>query len=84
MIPPDLVFLETTVDDKVSRIRELGCDVFVDDLLEVLSAENFPRTTRRLLFNPGKHQRPQREVEQFCSWGELFDLLGLDEPGGSS
>ena len=31
------VYFEGTRDEKVRRIRELGCDVFVDDLAEVLS-----------------------------------------------
>lgn len=44
-------FLETR-DQKLAMINKLGCDVFLDDLHEVLTAPSFPADTRGMLFLP--------------------------------
>lgn len=41
-------FFEPTRGDKIARIVELGCDAFVDDLVEVLEDPGFPPDVRRL------------------------------------
>jgi hypothetical protein len=46
------VFLECDRDAKIARIRACVCDVFVDDLPEVLEHPRFPTTTLRVLFAP--------------------------------
>jgi hypothetical protein len=46
------VFFELTGDAKVARAAALGCDVFVDDLPEVLAMKGFPPAMRRILFDP--------------------------------
>jgi hypothetical protein len=44
------VFFEATREEKLARIAALRCDVFIDDLDEVLSAPAFPAGVRRILF----------------------------------
>jgi len=44
------IFFETTRSEKIARINDLGCDVFVDDLVEVLSHEDLKSTIERILF----------------------------------
>ena len=65
-------FYETR-DKKVNAIGELGCEVFLDDLPEVLSATGFPRTTLGILFDPSKPPWYYRESnsEIISSWAEL-------------
>jgi hypothetical protein len=41
----------STRQEKLKRIGELGCDVFVDDLQEVLTDPDFPSSVRRILFS---------------------------------
>jgi len=41
----------STRQEKLKRIGELGCDVFVDDLHEVLTDPDFPPSVRRILFS---------------------------------
>lgn len=65
------VFFEGTRDDKVRRIRDLGCDVFVDDLAEVLVHGEMPAGCRKILFGSD----PQSEFEQYASWHEVCDAL---------
>jgi hypothetical protein len=51
-IAPSRVFLELTGDAKVARVAALGCDMFVDDLPEILAMPGFPAGMRRVLFDP--------------------------------
>jgi hypothetical protein len=67
----DNVYFEGTRNDKVRRIRALECDVFVDDLAEVLSHAEMPATCRKILFG----SEPQSEFEQYASWDEVRDAL---------
>jgi len=41
-----------TRDQKVEMITHLGCEAFLDDLPEVLSAPGFPAATSGILFDP--------------------------------
>ena len=65
------VYFESTRDDKVRRIRELGCDVFVDDLAEVLVHGGMPTACRKILFSTDPHSG----FEQYASWQEVCDAL---------
>jgi hypothetical protein len=44
------VYFMETRDQKLAMINKLGCDVFLDDLYEVLTAPSFPANTRGILF----------------------------------
>ena len=65
------VYFEGTRDDKVRRIGALECDVFVDDLAEVLGHAGMPATCRKILFGSD----PQSEFEQYASWDQVRDAL---------
>jgi hypothetical protein len=49
------VFFEQTKEEKLSRIGSFGCEIFLDDLPEILQASSFPASTRRILFDPENH-----------------------------
>jgi len=66
------VFFETTRDGKLARICQLGCQVFVDDLPEVLLEPGFPENTERWLFHPEALSGPWR---QFGTWGVAINWL---------
>jgi len=46
------IFFEQTKSEKLRRIAACGCDVFIDDLPEILLADEFPAATRPVLFDP--------------------------------
>jgi hypothetical protein len=48
---PADVFFESTREEKIARIRALGCTHFIDDLEEVFCEPTFPADTERLLFS---------------------------------
>jgi hypothetical protein len=47
----DNVHFASTRSEKVSRIADLACDIFVDDLEEVLADPGFPPSVQRILFS---------------------------------
>jgi hypothetical protein len=55
LIPAAQVFFELTKEEKLARIGSFGCDIFLDDLPEILQASGFPASTRRILFDPENH-----------------------------
>jgi len=45
------VYFHETKEQKIARISELKCDVFLDDLPEILLHKNFPTDVKRFLFS---------------------------------
>jgi hypothetical protein len=64
---PENVFFEDTREDKVRRICALECDVFIDDLPDVLLHPQMPVTCRKILFR-GKSQDA---IELAASWNDI-------------
>jgi len=66
-------FMET-IEGKLSRIEELGCQIFIDDLPEVLEAPGFPESTIGVLFAPGKEA-----INLQCKYcvADWIDIPGL-------
>jgi hypothetical protein len=76
---PENVFFEVTKEDKIARIRALGCDVFIDDLPEILAMEQFPAEARSILFDCDGHYASGmwrgRRFECCRAWPEIADVL---------
>lgn len=72
----NVFFLETRAE-KIKQIRRLSCDAFVDDLPEVLIAQDFPEDTIPILFKPDKERHSQGENSYVIikSWSALKSLL---------
>ena len=73
-LAPESVFFERTREDKVRRIRTLGCDVFIDDLPEVLAHGELPRQCRKILFSTAPGSAPG-DCERYGSWHEITHAL---------
>lgn len=71
----DVVSFRETLQQKVVRIAELGCQAFIDDLPEVLKARDFPNNTIRILFDPSGTVPSAEWGLRISSWGELPNLL---------
>ena len=50
-IDPARVFFELTKEEKVARAASLRCDMFIDDLPEILVMPGFPEGMRKILFD---------------------------------
>lgn len=76
LLSENSVFFELTKEEKLSRIANFCCEVFIDDLPEILTSPMFPEITRPLLFDPdGNHNLPLTPT--FRSWTEIADFLGI-------
>ncbi len=64
----------TTRTEKLFRIRDLACDWFVDDLVELLREPTFPKATKKLLYSP--HAYPDHEdANIFTSWQAIAEHI---------
>jgi hypothetical protein len=74
-IEPSRIHFELTGEAKVARVAALRCDMFVDDLPEILAMPGFPAGMRRVLFDPGNRfaaaARGIGDVERRTSWPEI-------------
>jgi len=74
-VRPERVFFELTKEEKVVRIADLDCEVFIDDLPEILAMEGFPAKLRPILFDPENHYANgawrNRSFERYGSWREI-------------
>jgi hypothetical protein len=72
-LPRENVWFELTKAAKISRIRDLRCDVFIDDLPELLLDPQFPAETQRILFAPPDSSANASSEIVFTarSWAEI-------------
>jgi hypothetical protein len=80
-IEPSRVFFELTGDAKIARAGVLGCEMFVDDLPEILARPGFPAGMRRVLFDPDNRFAAAASdignVERRTSWKAIAAELSL-------
>jgi hypothetical protein len=71
------VFFEATQEAKVARAATLRCDMFVDDLPEILAMPGFPANMRRVLFDPGNRfaGTAGEKLERHTSWQAIMAEL---------
>jgi hypothetical protein len=68
------VFFELTKEEKVARAAALRCEVFIDDLPEILAMPGFPPRMRRILFDPENQFAGRGDsdgVERLTSWAAI-------------
>mgnify|MGYP001947846134 CR=1 FL=1 len=63
--------------DKLDRSGHIGCDIFLDDLPEILEAPNFPVKTKSVLFDPRGHHLSFVDGPRVSSWIEFRKILSL-------
>ena len=69
-------FFEITKENKISRIFQLNCDVFIDDLPEILTMPGFPDKTHKILFDFDKtHLNNHAQFTSASSWQQIQDLI---------
>ena len=74
-IKPANLFFAATRAEKLARITALGCDVFVDDLEEVLEDPDFPSATRRILFSQHDAAANGRQYPICHDWRQVTEAI---------
>ncbi len=72
-------FFELTLEAKFKRIEQQKCEVFIDDLPEVLEHADFPKGIRRILFNPHLRSQPSDHYESVNHWEDVIKILQLNQ-----
>jgi hypothetical protein len=77
LIPAEQVFFELTKEEKLARIGNFHCGIFIDDLPEILQASDFPASTCRILFDPEGHYEAESlpGVTVVQSWAGFTQCL---------
>ena len=73
---PDRVYFASTRQEKVELIRELGCDLFVDDLIEVFEEPGYPESAIPVLFSPAGNAPESFPGEVCARWERMIERLG--------
>jgi hypothetical protein len=74
-LAPDQVYFELSQEEKVNRIAQVGCTVFIDDLPEVLTRPDFPAHAKRILFDPHRQYVAEKGLHHTVSWTEIEQLI---------
>lgn len=75
LVSVDNVNFRETKEEKIARITEIGCDIFIDDLPEILQAPTFPSSTQRFLFNSTDYHDPNDEIISVKNWDQFLKHL---------
>ena len=74
LIPTEAVFFELAIEKKLERIRTWGATAFVDDLPEILRANDFPSEIEGILFDPDNHHEDW-PLLRARSWEDVRHLV---------
>jgi len=69
----DKIYFESTRQEKIERIKQLGCTHFIDDLEETFSEDSFPTNVERILYT--KERSQIKDVKTFASWKEIYEYF---------
>jgi hypothetical protein len=74
-IEADRVVFALTKEEKVAAAALIGCDVFIDDLPEILAMPGFLAGFRPILFDPEEQFCDQQRFERHSSWQDIAASL---------
>ena len=72
------IFFELTQEKKVLRISQQSCDFFIDDLPEIFALHDFPKKTKKILFDPDKNHKNFYDGEICSSWENIQEVISND------
>ena len=69
-------YFELTKENKVKRITELECSLFIDDLPEFLILPGFSENMTRILFDPiNSYTKSDYGFQSAASWNEILSIV---------
>lgn len=73
LIPANQIYFEISKAAKIARIAQISCDVFIDDLPEILQDPAFPNKIQKVLFDPEQHHNGSDlpELSRFSHWDAI-------------
>lgn len=73
------MYFELTKKDKINRIVNCQCDVFIDDLPEILLHPHFPDTIQKILYDSECHHASEKNngLTVCQTWREVMSCLSI-------
>ncbi len=68
-------FFESTSGSKVKRVASLGCEIFIDDLPETLTHQDFPPNVNKILFDPHNQHKTTADIYRCQSWQQIKETV---------
>ena len=69
------VYFESSRKQKISRIKQLGCTHFIDDLIETFTDSTFSENIKKILFYPSASDFYWSDGETVGSWQEIYNVF---------
>lgn len=79
-LSPEVVYFESTRQEKINRIKQLACTHFIDDLEETFQEAGFPHTVLKFLFTPHAYDTSLKNVNIITSWQEITHYFFAGKP----
>ena len=67
------VYFENNIKKKINRIVKLKCDIFIDDLPQILNL--LPKNINKFLFNSSLKKKSKKNFKIIESWIEFYNLI---------
>ena len=67
------IYFEETIEKKIDRILQKSCDVFIDDLPEILDL--LPEKIIKVLFSPSNQVKNNKNYFIISNWSELSEII---------
>lgn len=74
-IPKDHLHFKATRTEKILKIIQLKCDLFIDDLVEVFDDPRFPSDIRQILFHSNEEETPEGEWTLCRNWKAIEEAV---------
>jgi hypothetical protein len=74
---PNNIYFASTRSEKLDCIGDLACDVFIDDLEEVLADPQFPNFVRRILLSEHAEKTDELPYEICRDWASIEEIVFL-------
>ena len=69
------IFFELTQEKKAIRINQQSCDFFIDDLPEIFALDDFPKKTKKILFDPDLNHKNFDDGDICSSWENIQEII---------
>ena len=69
------IFFELTQEKKALRIEQQSCDFFIDDLPEIFALHDFPKKTKKILFDPDMNYKNFVDGVVCSSWENIQEII---------
>lgn len=77
LIATEHVSFHETKAEKIKHISDMKCNVFFDDLPEILKDPNFSSQVKAVLFDPDQHHTSEAGLTRLASWNDFRAFLGI-------